>query len=168
MRMARRRCRGSSRGVRSSDRPSTSRRRDTTRICSTTLRCSKIPPRRNRCGTAAGGRLRAASLVEAVVAAVVLLIAFTAAMELLPRLTLRGDDALAVAEAEYRAMCAFDKYGSGVWPAGTYVERYGGGEATVRVEPYRQYNDVQLITIEVRIDGSRKRIVHRQLVECAE
>lgn len=105
---------------------------------------------------------------EAVVAAVVLLIAFTAAMELLPRLTLRGDDALAVAEAEYRAMCAFDKYGSGVWPAGTYVERYGGGEATVRVEPYRQYNDVQLITIEVRIDGSRKRIVHRQLVECAE
>jgi len=62
---------------------------------------------------ASGGRLRAASLVEAVVAAVVLLIAFTAAMELLPRLTLRGDDALAVAEAEYRAMCAFDKYGSG-------------------------------------------------------
>ena len=113
---------------------------------------------------ASGGRLRAASLVEAVVAAVVLLIA----LELLPRLTLRGDDALAVAEAEYRAMCAFDKYGSGVWPAGTYVERYGGGEATVRVEPYRQYNDVQLITIEVRIDGSRKRIVHRQLVECAE
>lgn len=41
-------------------------------------------------------------------------------------------------------------------------------EASVRVEPYRQYNDVQLITIEVRIDGSRKRIVHRQLVECAE
>ena len=68
---------------------------------------------------ASGGRLRAASLVEAVVAAVVLLIAFTAAMELLPRLTLRGDDALAVAEAEYRAMCAFDKYGSGVWPART-------------------------------------------------
>lgn len=67
---------------------------------------------------ASGGRLRAASLVEAVVAAVLLLIAFTAAMELLPRLTLRGDDALAVAEAEYRAMCAFDKYGSGVWPAG--------------------------------------------------
>lgn len=117
---------------------------------------------------ASGGRLRAASLVEAVVAAVLLLIVFTAAMELLPRLTLRGDDALAVAEAEYRAMCAFDKYGSGVWPAGTYVERYGGSEATVRVEPYRQYRDVQLITIEVRIDGSRKRIVHRQLVECAE
>ena len=124
--------------------------------------------RMRRVKRASGGRLRAASLAEAVVAAVVLLIVFTAAMELLPRLTLRGDDALAVAEAEYRAMCAFDKYGSGVWPAGTYVERYGGSEATVRVEPYRQYNDVQLITIEVRIDGSRKRIVHRQLVECAE
>lgn len=114
------------------------------------------------------GKLRAASLVEAVVAAVVLLVAFAATMELLPRLTLRDDDAPAVAEAEYRAVCAFDKYGSGVWPAGTYVERYSGGVATVRVEPYRQYNDVQRITIEVRIDGSRKRVVHRQLVECAE
>ena len=40
-------------GVRNSDRPSTSQPQDTTRICSTTLRCSKIPPRRNRCGTAA-------------------------------------------------------------------------------------------------------------------
>ena len=40
---------------------------------------------------ASDGRLRAASLVEAVVAAVVLLIAFTAAMELLPRLTLREE-----------------------------------------------------------------------------
>ena len=114
------------------------------------------------------GKLRAAALVEAVVAAVVLLIAFTATMELLPRLTLRDDDAPAVAEAEYRARCLCDKYASGLWPAGTYVERYDGGVATVRVEPYRQYNDVQLLTIEVRIDGSRKRIVHRQLVECAE
>jgi len=114
------------------------------------------------------GKLRAASLVEAVVAAVVLLVAFAATMELLPRLTLRDDDAPAVAEAEYRAQCLFSKYASGLWPAGTYVERYGGGVATVRVEPYRQYNDVQRITIEVRIDGSRKRIVHRQLAECAE
>lgn len=60
---------------------------------------------------ASGGRLRAASLVEAVVAAVLLLIVFTAAMELLPRLTLRGDDALAVAEAEYRATNTDQAYG---------------------------------------------------------
>ncbi|WP_417012987.1 hypothetical protein [Alistipes sp.] len=113
-------------------------------------------------------RMRAASLVEAIVAAVVLLIAFAATMELLPRLTLRDDDGLAVAEAECRVAQAFDKYGSGLWPAGEYAERYDGGELTIRVEPYRQYGDLQLITIEVRIDGCRKRILHRQLVEWRE
>jgi len=117
---------------------------------------------------ASGGRLRAASLVEAVVAAVVLLIAFTAAMELLPRLSVREDDALAGAEAEYRAARAFDKYASGLWPAGEYTERYDWGEVTVRVEPYRQYGDVQLLTVTARIDGGRKRILHRQVVEWRE
>lgn len=113
-------------------------------------------------------RMRAASLVEAIVAAVVLLIAFAATMELLPRLTLRDDDGLAVAEAEYRVAQAFDKYGSGLWPAGEYAERYDGGELTIRVEPYRALCDVQLVTIEARIDGSRRRIEHRQLVEWRE
>lgn len=47
-------------------------------------------------------RLRAASLLEAVVAAVLFLTLFAAVMELIPRLTVRGDDALLVAEAEYR------------------------------------------------------------------
>ena len=60
--------------------------------------------------------LRAASLLEAIVAAVVLLLVFTATMELLPRFTLRNDDALLVAEAEYRVDRAFDTYASGVWP----------------------------------------------------
>jgi len=113
-------------------------------------------------------RVKAASLVEAVVAAVVLLVVFAATMELLPRLSVRDDEAPALAEAEYRATQVFAEYASGLWPAGRYTERYDGGEATVLVEPYRQYSDVQLITVEVRTDGSRKRIIHRQLVECAE
>ena len=54
-------------------------------------------------------RLRAASLLEAVVAAVLFLTAFAAAMELVPRLTVRDDDALLVAEAEYRVGQVFGK-----------------------------------------------------------
>lgn len=112
--------------------------------------------------------LRAASLVEAIVAAVVLMTVFAAAMELLPRLTLRQDDAPATAEAEYRAARAFDKYASGLWPAGTYAERHDGGQTTVRVEPYPRYGRTQLITVEVRIAGSKRRIIHRQIVEWRE
>ena len=113
-------------------------------------------------------RLRAASLVEAIVAAVVLMIAFAATMELLPHLSIRDDDALRSVEAEYRMACALRKYGSGIWPEGEYVESYDGGEVTVRVERYRSYGDLQHLRITVRIDGSRKRIEHEQMVECAE
>ena len=69
---------------------------------------------------ASGGRLRAASLVEAVVAAVVLLIVFTAAMELLPRLTLRGDQAYgpqartSSGTAEAKRRCAWSRIGNTV------------------------------------------------------
>ena len=116
----------------------------------------------------ASERLRAASLVEAVVAAVVLLVVFAATLKLLPQLTLREDDALAIAEAEYRAGYAFERYASGLWPEGTYVEVYSGGEITAVVEPYRDYDDMQVVTVVVRIDGSRKRITCRKVVEWQE
>lgn len=113
-------------------------------------------------------RLKAASLVEAIVAAVVLMIVFAATMELLPRLSLCDDDGLRSVEAEYRMACALHKYGSGVWPEGEYVEPYDGGEVTIRVERYRDYGDLQRLRITVLIDGSRRRIEHEQVVECAE
>lgn len=115
-----------------------------------------------------GRRLRGATLLEAIVAAVLFLTVFAAAMELLPRLTVRDDDALLVAEAEYRVSRAFDKYASGVWPPGEYAERYDWGDVVIRVEPYRDFSDVQVLTITARIDGSRKRITHKQLVVCGD
>lgn len=113
-------------------------------------------------------RLRGATLLEAIVAAVLFLTVFAAAMELLPRLTVRDDDALLVAEAEYRASRAYDKYASGLWPAGKYSETYDWGAVAIRIEPYREFADLQVVTVSARIDGSRKRITHKQLVVCGE
>lgn len=113
-------------------------------------------------------RLRGATLLEAIVAAVLFLTVFAAVMELLPRLTVRDDDALLVAEAEYRAGRAYDKYASGVWPPGEYAERYDWGDVAILVEPYSYFSDLQVLTITARIDGSRKRITHKQLVVCGE
>lgn len=120
------------------------------------------------CRAVVGRRLRGSSLLEAIVAAVLLLTVFAAVMELLPHLTVRDDDALLVAEADYRVGRAFDKYGSGVWPCGEYAETYDWGAVTVRIERYRDFADLQLVTVEARIPGSAKRIVHKQLVECRE
>lgn len=115
-----------------------------------------------------GRRLRGASLLEAIVAAVLFLTVFAAVMELLPRLTVRDDDALLVAEAEYHVGRTYDKYASGLWPAGEYAESYDWGTVTVLVEPYRDFRDLQVLTVTARIDGSRKRITHKQLVVCGE
>lgn len=120
------------------------------------------------CRAVVGRRLRGSSLLEAIVAAVLFLTVFAVAMELLPRLTVRDDDALLVAEADYRVGRVFDKYGSGVWPCGEYVETYYWGTVTVRIERYRDFADLQLVTVAARIDGSRKWITLKQLVECGD
>lgn len=117
---------------------------------------------------AARGRWRAASLLEAVVAAVLFLTVFAVVMELVPRLTVRDDDALLVAEAEYRAGRAFGKYATGLWPCGEYAEQYVWGSVAIRIAPYRDFADMQVVEITARIDGSRKRITLKQLVGCSE
>lgn len=113
-------------------------------------------------------RLRAASLLEAVVAAVLLLTVFAVVMELLPRLTVRDDDALLMAEADYRVGRAFDKYATGLWPCGEYAEAYDWGAVTVSVESYRGFEDVRMVTVWACIDGSRRRITLKRLVECRD
>lgn len=116
-------------------------------------------------GTIGKGTVRGATLPEALVAAVIFLTLFTLTLGLLPRLAVRDDDGLLVAEAEYRTARAAERYGSGLWPDGEYAERYEWGEVTIRVEPHREYADVQCITLRARIDASRKRIARRILVE---
>lgn len=112
--------------------------------------------------------LRAASLLEAIVAAVIFLLVFTLTLEQVPRLMLRGDDAWQMIEAERRLARAFDKYGSGAWPEGTYTEGYEGGEVRVRIEPYRGSEKVRALTVEVRVDGNDKTIERKQLIEWYE
>ena len=112
-------------------------------------------------------RLKGASLLEAIVAAVLFLTVFAVVMELLPRLTVRDDDALLVAEADYCVGRAFDKYATGMWPYGDYAEAYDWA-VMVWVEAYRGFSDLQVVTVSARIDGSRKRIALKQLVECRD
>lgn len=113
-------------------------------------------------------RLRGSTLLEAVVAAVVFLAVFACVMELLPRLAVRGDEGLLAAEAEYRTACALAKYGTGVWPCGEYAETVGECVLSVQVAHYRDFEDIRLVTVRVRIGGSGKRIERKMLVGCGE
>lgn len=116
-------------------------------------------------GRVPGGTLRGASLLETVVASAVFLILFALTLGMLPRLAVRDDDGIRIAEAEYRTERAAERYGTGLWPDGEYVERYGWGEVVVRTESCGAFADVQAVTVRARIDGSRRSIVLRRLVE---
>ena len=91
-----------------------------------------------------------------------------AAMELVPRLTVRDDDALLVAEAEYRVGQVFGKSATGLWPCGEYAEQYGWGSVEIRIAFYRDFADMQVVTVMAQVGGSRKKIVHKQLVSCVQ
>lgn len=112
--------------------------------------------------------LRAASLLETVVAAVLSLTLFIVVMELLPRLTVHGDDAFLIVEADYRVGEAFEKYGTGFWPSGEYAETFDWGLVTIHIEPYRDYMDMQVITVSTRLESNCKYIFHQQIVRCRE
>lgn len=115
-------------------------------------------------GTPCGWRIKGSTLLEAVVAAALFLTTFMSVMALLPRISTGGNDAVLYVEAEYRAVEAFDKYASGLWPCGEYVERYEWGDVIVRVGNYRGYEDLQIITVEVCMHGRPDVVEHRQIV----
>lgn len=113
-------------------------------------------------------RLSGASLLEAVVAAVLFLTVFAAAMELLPRLTVRGDEALAMAEAHSRIAQAVRKYATGRWPCGEYCETSAGIGVRVHVAPYRDFTDLQVVTVEATIVGVDRRLELKTVVRWDE
>ena len=140
---ASRRCRVF-RDARCCGRRSIFRRRAIIRICFTTSRCSKIPSRPGRSGWhRSGGRRRHASNDRTVCpqpapqaegrfaagggrGGSTVPDAFAAVMELIPRLTVRGDDALLVAEAEYRVGRTFENTAPGCGPAANMPRRMVG------------------------------------------
>ena len=76
-------------------------------------------------------RLPAASLLEAVVASVVLLIVFAASLETVVRLTAGPSDGIVCAEADYRAACTASEIRQGAFSEGKTELSYGWGTHTI-------------------------------------
>ena len=103
---------------------------------------SRRQPSYRSCGSPAKRqsiRLSAASLLEAVVASVVLLIVFAASLETVVRLTAGPSDGIVCAEADYRAACTASEIRQGAFSEGTTEHSYGWGTLTVLIEPYASF-----------------------------
>ena len=110
-------------------------------------------------------RLPAASLLEAVVASVVLLIVFAASLETVVRLTAGPSDGIICAEADYRAACTASEIRRGAFSEGKTERSYGWGTLTVLIEPYASCPALWQATLTVKIAGGRKRMEYRYLVD---
>ena len=110
-------------------------------------------------------RLPAASLLEAVVASVVLLIVFAASLETVVRLTAGPSDGIICAEADYRAACTASEIRRGAFSEGKTELSYGWGTLTVLIEPYAPCPALWQATLKVKIANGRKKIEYRHLID---
>ena len=116
-------------------------------------------------GMGAIKRLPAASLLEAIVASVVLLIVFAASLETVVRLTATPSEGMACVDADYRAACTASEIRQGAFSEGTTERSYGWGTLTVLIEPYASCPALWQATLTVKIAGGRKRMEYRYLVD---
>lgn len=108
--------------------------------------------------------LKAASLTEAIVASTVFMTVFALSLELLPRLTVNGNDELTAVEMHHIVESARRKYANGLWPAGEYTESYDCGQAKITIKPYRDFEDMAMLIITAK--SGTERTVHTELVRC--
>lgn len=109
-------------------------------------------------------RVKGSTLVETIVASILFMVIFAVSLELVPRLTVTGRNEVDMIETEICLSRAREKYTTGVWPAGEYLERYGNGKAKVLIEYYRDLDDVVVVHIE--IEAGNERITYSEIVEC--
>lgn len=117
------------------------------------------------CRTLRSYRVPASSLLEAVVASVVLLAVFAASLETVVRLTTAPSEGMACVDADYRAACVASEIRRGAFEEGTTELSYGWGTLTVRIEPYAPCPALWQATLTVKIANGRKKMEYRYLVD---
>lgn len=117
------------------------------------------------CRTLRSYRFSASSLLEAVVASVVLLAVFAASLETVVRLTTAPSEGMACVDADYRAACVASEIHRGAFAEDTTELSYGWGTLTVRIEPYAPCPALWQATLTVKIANGRKKMEYRYLVD---
>jgi len=117
------------------------------------------------CRTLRSYRFPASSLLEAVVASVVLLAVFAASLETVVRLTTASSEGMACVDADYRAACVASEIRRGAFAEDTTELSYGWGTLTVRIEPYAPCPALWQATLTVKIANGRKKMEYRYLVD---
>jgi hypothetical protein len=103
-------------------------------------------------------------MIEAIVASMIFLMVFVISLSTVTGFTLREDEGYVLLEAERQMDACLNRYGDGTWTDGAYTEEFGWGKITVRIATYRDFRNIQAVTLTAQLTGSRKTIELRQLI----
>ncbi len=109
--------------------------------------------------------LKASTLVEVIVASVVFLTIFAISLHTLTRLSVNPREGEMFAEVDCLLRSTFREYADGRHDEGKYTREWERGEITVVVAPYRDYGNLQEITVSTVVN--RKRIEYKHIIEFA-
>lgn len=98
-------------------------------------------------------RLKAVSLLEALVASVILLIVFTVSLATVARLTTTSANDMIYAEVHYRILSAVHDVQKGEWKNGGFEQTYDWGSIKVHIEPYLFCPLLRQLTVTAIIPG---------------
>lgn len=115
-------------------------------------------------------KVRGASLVEAITASVIFLVAFLIALESVSRLVVEtpGAEEYVLMDADNKCDLAFARYSGGDYPPGLYEQEYSWGKVIIRISPYGDYADLHEITVSSEIRGSRKQITTTHIIQAGD
>ncbi|MDR2653238.1 MAG: hypothetical protein LBC68_13190 [Prevotellaceae bacterium] len=109
--------------------------------------------------------LRAETLIQAIIAALIFMVVFLISLDTVVRITISKSDAYLLVDANYQISSFFAELSDGKHQNGTYTKYFSGGKLSAEISQYKHYPDMQMIVINAEIDKIKKHIIFRHTVE---
>lgn len=112
-------------------------------------------------------KLRAETLIQTIVAALIFMLAFLISLDTVVRITTSNHDAYMLVDANYQISSFFNELADGKHPNGKYTKEFTSGKLYAEISQFGSYNNIQLIVITAEMEKINKQIIFRHLVELA-
>ena len=112
-------------------------------------------------------KLRAETLIQAIIAALIFMTVFLISVDTVVRITTSNNDAYILVDVDYQISSFFAELADGKRPNGTYTKFFSEGKLSAEISQYDNYANLQLIVINAEIQKMKKRIIFRHIIELA-
>ena len=109
--------------------------------------------------------LRAETLIQAIISALIFMVIFLISLETIVRITTSEDDAYLLVDADYQISAFFAELSDGKHQNGNYTKYFSNGKLSAEISTFKNYSDLQMIVITADIDKAKKHIIFRHVVK---